>query len=362
MTNLKTDYVPLPQNTLFPAVGIVFVAVLLISNVAAQKLFACGPFTFSGGIILFPIAYIFGDVLTEVYGYARARQVIWAGLACNVFMALILWVVIVLPPAPGWPLQEQFSTVLDLVPRVVFASVVAYWAGEFANSFVMAKIKIWMDGKALWVRTISSTAVGQAVDTILFVLIAFAGIFPAALLFKAIWSGYLFKVAYEAVATPFTYLIVGWLKRVEGIDVFDRHTRFNPFSLKVEIKESLEPSPTKTGRIGGASPTMPKFNFAADRKWSPSSYFPESAGWVRTGLYNDRPRTGPGKATTIVRHEGPCEFDMPPLNWEYEVFLLKGDVEIDGTRMTAGDHCLIAAGERVRGRTISGCEHLIIAR
>lgn len=218
----------------FVFVASLFVAVLLISNVAAQKLFAFGPFTFSGGILLFPISYIFGDVLTEVYGYARSRQVIWAGLVCNLLMAVFLWLVVQLPPAQGWPLQEQFATVLNLVPRVVVASTIAYWAGEFANSFVLAKLKVFTSGRFLWVRTISSTIVGQGVDTVLFVVLAFAGVFPQDLLVRAIWSGYLFKVLYEAVATPITYALVGFLKRMEGMDVYDRDTNFTPFRLRLE--------------------------------------------------------------------------------------------------------------------------------
>jgi uncharacterized integral membrane protein (TIGR00697 family) len=213
----------------FPFIGSFFVAVLLISNIAAQKLFAFGPFTFSGGILLFPISYIFGDVLTEVYGYSRSRQIIWAGLVSNVVMALFLWLTIQLPPAHGWPFQEQFATALGLVPRVVVASITAYFAGEFSNSFVLAKIKVWMEGKMLWIRTIGSTLVGEGVDTILFVLIAFWGVIPSTVLVTAIWSGYLFKVLYEAVATPLTYVVVGWLKRVEGVDFYDRETDFNPF-------------------------------------------------------------------------------------------------------------------------------------
>jgi uncharacterized integral membrane protein (TIGR00697 family) len=215
-------------------IACLFVAVLMISNIAAQKLFALGPFTFSGGILLFPISYIFGDVLTEVYGYARSRQVIWAGLVCNLLMAAFLWIVVQLPPAQGWPLQEQFATVLYLVPRVVVASTIGYWAGEFANSFVLAKLKVLTSGRFLWVRTISSTAIGQGVDTVIFVLIAFAGIFPQDLLVRAIWSGYLFKVLYEAVATPITYVVVRFLKRAEGIDVYDRETNFTPFRLGLE--------------------------------------------------------------------------------------------------------------------------------
>lgn len=221
-------------NRYFALVGVIFVATLLISNIAAQKLIPVGPFIFTGGILLFPVTYIFGDILTEVYGYARARQVIWAGFGANILMAAFLSLVIALPPAPGWELQESFAAALGLVPRVVAGSIIAYGVGEFANSFVLAKMKLLTDGKYLWTRTIGSTLIGQALDTTLFVLIAFAGVFPGGLLFKAIWSGYLFKVTYEALATPITYAIVGWLKRAERTDVFDRTTRFTPFSLKPE--------------------------------------------------------------------------------------------------------------------------------
>jgi len=219
------------KTTYFTAVGAVFVATLLISNISAQKLFALGPFTFSGGILIFPVTYIFGDVLTEVYGYARSRQIIWTGLCCNLLMAVVLWLVVKLPPAQGWPLQEQFATVLGLVPRVVVASTVAYWAGEFSNSFTLAKLKVRTSGRLLWTRTIGSTLVGQTVDTAIFVVLAFGGVFPGELLVRAIWSGALFKVVYEAVATPVTYAVVNFLKRREGIDVFDRETDFNPFKL-----------------------------------------------------------------------------------------------------------------------------------
>ena len=217
----------------FTAIAGLFVAVLLISNVAAQKLFAFGPFTFTAGIILFPVAYIFGDVLTEVYGYARARQVIWIGFAANLLLVVTIWIAIQLPPAEGWPLQEQFAAVLGLVPRIVLASVVAYWAGEFANSYVMAKMKVHMQGKRLYQRTIGSTIVGQGVDTALFVIIAFAGVIPANVLVAAGISGYVFKVLYEAVITPVTYLVVGFLKRAEGVDVYDQETDFQPFRFRM---------------------------------------------------------------------------------------------------------------------------------
>ena len=218
----------------FTIIAGIFVATLLVSNIAAQKLIPVGPFVFTGGILLFPVAYIFGDILTEVYGYAKTRQVIWTGFAANILMAAFLWLVVELPPAPGWDLQEEFSSALGLLPRVVVGSIVAYWLGEFSNSIVMAKMKVWTDGRLLWTRTISSTLVGQAVDTIVFVAIAFAGVLPTAVLVRAAWSGYVFKIAYEALATPITYGIVGWLKRVEGVDVYDRDTSLNPFAIRID--------------------------------------------------------------------------------------------------------------------------------
>jgi len=218
----------------FAFVASAFVAALLISNVAAQKLIPVGPFVFTGGILLFPVTYIFGDVLTEVWGYARTRQIIWAGFGANALMAGFLALVIALPPAPGWRLQDAFASALGQIPRIVAASLAAYWMGEFANSFVLAKMKILTRGRHLWTRTIGSTVVGQAVDTAAFVTLAFGGVFPNSLLLRTIWSGYLFKVAYEMVATPITYFVVGRLKRAEQMDVYDRNTRFTPFSLKPE--------------------------------------------------------------------------------------------------------------------------------
>lgn len=220
-----------PGHRYFAVVGAAFVATLLISNVAAQKLIALGPFVFAGAILLFPVTYVFGDVLTEVYGYARTRQIIWVGFGANALMAAFLALVVELPPAPGWALQEEFAAALGLVPRVVAASILAYWAGEFANSFVLAKLKVATDGRRLWVRTIGSTLVGQGVDTVIFTVAAFGGVLPPAVLFTAVWSGYLFKVLYEVAATPLTYLLVNRLKAVEEVDVYDRETSFTPFSL-----------------------------------------------------------------------------------------------------------------------------------
>ncbi len=207
----------------------VFVAVLLISNVASSKFLRLGPFTFDGGTILFPISYIFGDILTEVYGYVRSRRVIWTGFACTGLMAVVLAIVGLLPPAPGWEAQEAYMTILGNTPRIVLASLIAYFAGEFSNSYVLAKMKIWTQGRWLWTRTIASTVLGEAVDSVLFVLIAFYGTSPLALVASVILSNYVFKVAFEALATPATYAITSFLKRAENEDYYDYHTNFNPF-------------------------------------------------------------------------------------------------------------------------------------
>lgn len=212
-------------------VTVFFVAVLLISNVASSKILSLGFFDFDGGTILFPLSYIFGDILTEVYGYAKARRVIWMGLSMNVLMAVILMIVAVLPPAASWGNQDAYMAILGWTPRIVLASVTAYFAGEFLNSYVLAKIKVVMSGKMLWVRTISSTIVGEAVDTLIFVMIAFYGVLDKELLIAVMISNYIFKVLVEAVFTPITYLIVGYLKKNEHEDYYDRNTNFNPFKL-----------------------------------------------------------------------------------------------------------------------------------
>jgi len=210
----------------------IFVATLLVSNTTASKLFQLGPFFFPGGIIVFPIAYIFGDILTEVYGYARARRIIWTGFAAELLMVLTYAAVIALPPAPFWPNQAAMEVTLSQVPRVVLATMVGYFVGEFLNSYVLARMKVWTRGRHLWARTIGSTVVGEAADSVIFIVIGFAGLWrPAELLWIGV-SVYIFKVAYEVLATPLTYVIVGALKRSEGIDHFDRDTRFNPFRWK----------------------------------------------------------------------------------------------------------------------------------
>ncbi|PIN77197.1 transporter [Candidatus Woesearchaeota archaeon CG10_big_fil_rev_8_21_14_0_10_34_8] len=209
-----------------------FVAVLLISNTASVKILNFGPFTFDGGTLLFPLTYIFGDILTEVYGYKRSRRVIWIGFFCVILMALVYAIVGFLPSAADWGMQDAYMSILGIVPRIVLASLIAYFAGEFSNSFILAKMKIWTKGKWLWTRTIGSTIVGEGVDTLLFVVIAFAGLMPNSLLIAIIISNYVFKVLMEAILTPVTYAVVNFLKKKEHEDHYDYQTNFNPFSGK----------------------------------------------------------------------------------------------------------------------------------
>ena len=211
-----------------------FVAVLIISNVAATKVVVLGPFTFDGGTLLFPLAYIFGDVLTEVYGYARSRRVIWTGFALLALASLTFSAVAALPALSDpevAPYAEAFDLLFGLVPRIVLGSLIAYWAGEFANSYVLAKMKVLSRGRFFGARALGSTLVGQAVDTGLFLLVAFAGVYPAHVLGLMFASNYVFKVGVEVVFLPLTYAVVGALKRAEGEDYYDTHTDFNPFRL-----------------------------------------------------------------------------------------------------------------------------------
>ena len=209
----------------------VFVAVLLISNLVGQKISAVGWFRISGAQLLFPIAYIFGDIFTEVYGYGASRRAIWLGFFASMLMAVMALITVALPPAPGWPNQEAFRTVFYTVPRLIVASLIAYWAGEFANSYTMARMKIFTSGKYLWTRTVGSTVVGQGVDTILIMILGFAGTVGWSDIGKLIISGYLAKVIYEVLMTPATYAVVAWLKRKEQVDTFDYDTDFSPFHI-----------------------------------------------------------------------------------------------------------------------------------
>lgn len=218
----------------FPIITGIFVAVLLISQVAATKIVSIGGFSFAGAVFVFPISYLFGDVLTEVYGFARSRTVIWTGFAANVGMSLILLIVGAMPGDPTWVAQggqEAWDLLLGLTPRIALASLISYLIGEFLNSYVLAKLKVAMAGRQLWVRTIGSTIVGEGVDTFLFVLISFAGVLPWPLLWEVMAVNYVLKVAVEVVLTPVTYKVVGFLKQADGVDVYDRDTDFNPFRL-----------------------------------------------------------------------------------------------------------------------------------
>lgn len=206
-----------------------FVVILLVSNLVAQKIIRIGPLATSGAVILFPITYIFGDIFTEVYGYAASRRAIWLGFFGTALMYAVGALVIALPSDPSFHNQQAFVTVFGILPRLLVASLAAFWAGEFANSYTMARLKLLTRGRWLWTRTVGSTIVGQAVDTTLVIVLTFAGTYPARTLALIIATSYSLKVAYEVLATPLTYLVVNFLKRAEHSDAFDAHTSFNPF-------------------------------------------------------------------------------------------------------------------------------------
>ena len=215
-----------------------FVAILLLSNIigaskpATVDLPGIGAWSFGAGVLFFPISYIIGDILTEVYGYANARRVIWTGFAALLFMAFMAWVVVSLPPAEGWPHQAAYEAVFGNSWRIVAASMIAFWAGEFANSVVLAKMKVWTAGRFLWMRTIGSTFVGQGLDSLIFYPLAFYGLagWPPETLMQVVLSQWAIKTAWEALLTPVTYVVVGWLKRREGVDVYDEGIEFSPFA------------------------------------------------------------------------------------------------------------------------------------
>lgn len=225
----------------FDFVMAAFVTILLLSNVlgagkvATVDLPGIGAWPFGAGILFFPIGYVLGDVLTEVYGYARARRCIWAGTMALLFMAFMSWVVVALPPAADWTGQAAYEQVFGQVPRIVFASITAFWAGEFVNSYVLAKMKVATGGKHLWMRTIGSTIAGQGVDSLIFYPLAFLGAegWTTTLVVQVLFTQWALKVAWEVILTPVTYLVVGFLKRREGVDVFDKGTDFTPFAMRV---------------------------------------------------------------------------------------------------------------------------------
>jgi uncharacterized integral membrane protein (TIGR00697 family) len=219
----------------FDLVMAAFVTILLLSNIiGAGKIAALDiagtPFVFGAGILFFPVSYVLGDVLTEVYGYDRARRCIWVGFAALLFMAFMAWAVVAMPPAAGWTGQGAYEAVFGQVPRIVFASIAAFWAGEFVNAYVLARMKVWTEGRALWTRTIGSTVVGQAVDSAIFYPLAFLYVWPTGQVVTVMVTNWAMKVAWEVVLTPVTYAVVGWLKRREGVEVFDTATDFSPFA------------------------------------------------------------------------------------------------------------------------------------
>jgi uncharacterized integral membrane protein (TIGR00697 family) len=214
---------------LLPIVTALFVTALLTANIIAVKLIVVAGVVVPAGVVIFPLSYLFGDVLTEVYGYAQARRVIWLGFLCNLLMDVAVLIGQVLPPASFWTGQGAYEQILGFAPRLLAASFVAYLVGEFANSFVLAKLKLATRGRWLWTRTIGSTVVGQGIDSAIFVTLAFLG--TGAPIGEVILAQWIFKSAYEILATPLTYVVVNWLKRVEGVDAFDWQTSFSPFSL-----------------------------------------------------------------------------------------------------------------------------------
>ena len=231
----------MPTQRFLPLVTAVFVTSLIIANIIAVKIVSLGPLILSAAILIFPLSYIFGDILTEVYGYARARRVIWIGFGCNLLAVLAIWLSIKLSPAPFWKIgtfespqasQQAYQAIFGFTPRILAASFIAYLVGEFLNSFVLAKMKIATRGRHLWMRTIGSTIVGQFADSGVFISLAFYGTMPNGALGELILTQWLVKSAYEALVTPFTYLAVNYLKRAEGEDYYDRKTNFNPLKWK----------------------------------------------------------------------------------------------------------------------------------
>jgi uncharacterized integral membrane protein (TIGR00697 family) len=210
-----------------------FITVLLCSVlIGVGKVGQVAGYSIGVGAFFFPISYVFGDVLTEVYGYARSRRVIWTGFAALIFAALMSWLIVALPPAPGWPHQAAYALVFGSTPRIVASSLTAFWVGDFVNAYVLAKMKLRTKGRFLWLRTIGSTIVGQSADTLIFYPLAFWGTWSPELLGAVMVSNFCIKVGVEIAMTPVTYLVVGFLKRAEQEDFYDAGTDFNPFTLK----------------------------------------------------------------------------------------------------------------------------------
>lgn len=209
-----------------------FVTCLIISNIIAVKLISIGDLVLPAAVILFPLSYILGDVLTEVYGYKTARRTIWLGFFCNLVAVIAIYIGGIIPAPVFWENQPAYDMILGATPRILVASFLAYLAGEFVNAYILARLKVKMQGRHLWVRTIGSTLVGQAIDSAIFMTIAFVGILPGEAIIGAVITQWAFKSLYEALATPLTYWVVAYVKRVEKLDTFDKDIAFNPFSTK----------------------------------------------------------------------------------------------------------------------------------
>lgn len=232
MRHLQRPWSRPGHSSWFVLVVALFVTCLVTANIIAVKLVDLLGLTLPAAVIIFPVSYIVGDILTEVYGYRQARRVIWLGFLCNLVVVAAIAAAQILPPAPFWDGQAAYQRILGHAPRILAASFFAYLVGEFSNSFVLAKMKIATGGRWLWSRTIGSTLVGQGLDSLVFMTFAFAGTIPAAGLASAVVTQWLAKSAYEAAATPLTYLAVNFLKAREGLDVYDHTTSFNPLSLR----------------------------------------------------------------------------------------------------------------------------------
>lgn len=216
----------------FVSIAALFVTCLITANIIAVKFILLLGFLVPAGVVIFPLSYLFGDVLTEVYGYGAARSVIWLGFFCNLIAVIAFTIGGIAPAAPFWHDQAAYNTILGYAPRLLLGSFVAYLIGEFTNSFILAKLKIATKGRWLWTRTVGSTLVGEGLDTLIFIFIAFWGVLPASSMVQAILTQWIFKVAYEIIATPFTYWIVGFLKRKESLDTYDYRANFSPILFR----------------------------------------------------------------------------------------------------------------------------------
>ena len=231
MREKRQDFKEARYSSWFVFIAALFVTCLITANITAVKLVNLFGYVLPAGILIFPLSYIIGDVLTEVYGYRQARRVIWLGFFCNLIAVVAIWMAQVLPAASFWDAQSAYERILGYTPRLLLASFLAYLVGEFANAFVLAKMKIATRGRWLWLRTIGSTLVGQGLDSLVFIALAFAGTIPLTALIAAIVTQWLAKSMYEAAVTPLTYAVVNFLKRREALDVYDQDTKFNPLAI-----------------------------------------------------------------------------------------------------------------------------------